>query len=228
MEQNFQTSFIPKKPVVVERARPTARSGIFLVFSVLVFLAVAVAYGGVYFYQNSLTQSIASKQKALELAKNRFEPGRISELDTLDRRISAAKSILSRHVAVSPIFAILENTTLPGIRYTSFTYELSDAGKVTVKLSGESSGYRGIALQSDLLTEDKDVLDPVFSNLSLDNRGNVLFDLTFSVRAELVNYASNLARGGYVMEAAPAPEFAPTDAMQLPETTPLTIEPATN
>ncbi|MBP6866347.1 MAG: hypothetical protein KBC12_02280 [Candidatus Pacebacteria bacterium] len=201
MDQNFQTSFIPKKPVVHERTEAKRPTGLLVIFSVLILLSVFVAYGGVYFYKNSLTQSITSKEKALELARNRFEPGRLSELKTLDRRIKAANGILANHVAPSPIFKILEATTMKTIRYTSFSYELKENGMVFVKLTGEANGYRSIALQSDLLSENKDILDPVFSNLALDTKGSVLFDLTFSVQESLVSYKENLTKGAYADEA---------------------------
>ena len=197
MEQNFQTSFIPKKPVVPERTETKRPIGLLMVFSILILLSVLVAYGGLYFYQVSLTQSITSKQKALDLAKNRFEPGRLAELKTLDRRIRAANMVLDSHIAVSPIFEILQNTTMKTIRYTSFAYELRENGVVFVKLTGEANGYRSIALQSDILSSNTDVLDPVFSNLALDARGNVLFDLSFGVNKNFVSYKENLTKGAY-------------------------------
>ncbi|MFM7088471.1 MAG: hypothetical protein ACKOW9_02990 [Candidatus Paceibacterota bacterium] len=201
MEQNFQTSFIPKKPVVQERTETSSKPvGFFMIFSILILLSVLVGYGGLYFYQASLTQRIASKQKALDLAKNRFEPGRLAELKTLDRRLRAANMVLDGHIAVSPIFEILQDTTMKTIRYTSFAYELRENGVVFVKMTGEANGYRSIALQADILSKNTDVVDPVFSNLALDAKGNVLFDLAFGVSKSLVSYKENLSKGAYTME----------------------------
>ena len=45
-----------------------------------------------------------------------------------------------------------------------------------------------LALQSDLFTQNKNLIDPVFSNLALDDRGNVVFDLEFSVDPSFVDY----------------------------------------
>ena len=61
-----------------------------------------------------------------------------------------------------------------------------------VKTSGIAVGYKSVALQSDLFTKNKNLIDPVFSNLSLDNSGNVVFDLEFSVDPSLVNYKTML------------------------------------
>ena len=48
--------------------------------------------------------------------------------------------------------------------------------------------------QSDLFTQSKYFIDPVFSNLSLDNSGNVIFDLEFTVDPSFVNYKNMLLR----------------------------------
>ena len=64
--------------------------------------------------------------------------------------------------------------------------------KVIIKMSGVAVGYRSIALQSDLFTRNKNLIDPVFSNLTLDNTGNVLFDLEFSVDPSFVDYKQML------------------------------------
>jgi hypothetical protein len=59
-------------------------------------------------------------------------------------------------------------------------------------MSGVAMGYRAIALQSDLFAENKNLIDPVFSNLTLDSDANVLFDLDFSVDSNFVNYKQTL------------------------------------
>src|SRR3989344_9221778 len=107
MEPNFQTSFIPKKPMVEERATPTRSIGIFTIISLFLLFAVILATGGLYIYKTSLTKNIASMENTLNLAKNRFEPSKISELKVLDKRLRASTEILSRHVAITPIFEAL-------------------------------------------------------------------------------------------------------------------------
>src|SRR3989344_683420 len=93
MEQNFQTSFIPKKPMVPERAQSSRPIGLLFVLSILILFAVIVATGSLYFYKSAL---------------------------------------------------------------------------------------------------QKNLIDPVFSNLTLDNSGNVLFDLEFSVEPSFINYKQTL------------------------------------
>jgi len=193
MEPNFQTSFIPKKPMVEERTVASRPTSFLTVISIFIFFAVVLASGGLYFYKGIETKNIASMSNDLTLAKNRFEPSEITKLQVLDKRLRAANTILSQHIAVSPIFQALQALTLKSVRYTKFGYNFGDNNKVDVKMSGQAVGYRSIALQSDVFGQNKYLIDPVFSNLSLDVKtGDVLFDLDFSVDPSFVDYQQML------------------------------------
>lgn len=191
MEPNFQTSFIPKKPIVEQRAS-LSRSTISLssIIVIFIFFAVLVGTGSLYFYKSFLVKQKQSMEEGLQLAKDRFEPSKIVQLQVLDRRLRASNEVLSNHVAISPIFKALQDITMKTISYNKFTYSLSteDNPKISVKMSGVAIGYRSIALQSDLFNENKYFIDPIFSNLSLDDDGNVLFDLDFVVDPNFIDY----------------------------------------
>jgi len=195
MEQNFQTSFIPKKPMIEERAVVSRPISLFTVISIFLFFTVIVATGGLYFYNGILTKNITQMENDLNLAKNRFEPSKIVQLQVLDKRLRASNEILSKHIASSPIFKALQSITMKTISYTKFSYDFSDDSKnakIMVKMSGIAVGYRSVALQSDLFATNKNLVDPVFSNLLLDDKGNVTFDLEFSVDPDFVNYNKTL------------------------------------
>ena len=194
MEPNFQTSFIPKKPMIEQRAVRTNSVSLLTVISIFVFFAMALATGGLYFYKGILEKNIVKMQNDLDLAKNRFEPEKITQLQVLDKRLSASTAVLSKHIAISPIFKVLQDITMKTVRYTKFTYALGTdkIPKVDIKISGVAVGYRSVALQSDLFNENKNLIDPVFSNLTLDDKGNVLFDLEFSVDPQFVDYKKTL------------------------------------
>ncbi|HNW71538.1 MAG TPA: hypothetical protein PKZ36_02435 [Candidatus Paceibacterota bacterium] len=189
MDQNFQTSFIPKKPMIEQKTTEKRPIGIFVAISLIIFLAIALISGGAYFYKSVLIKNLSEMKANLELAKNRFEPSKIAQLQTFDKRLISSTEILSKHIAISPIFQVLQDSTLKTIRYTDFGYEMDDkTNTINIKMSGQAVGYRSIALQSDLLVANKNFIDPVFSNLLLDEKGNVLFDLQFSVDPSFVNY----------------------------------------
>ncbi|OGI63445.1 hypothetical protein A2818_00775 [Candidatus Nomurabacteria bacterium RIFCSPHIGHO2_01_FULL_40_12] len=198
MEQNFQTSFIPKKPIIAERATVSRPVGFLMIVSIFILFTVLVATAGLYFYKGIVAKNLAVMERSLIQAKNRFEPSKITELQVLDKRLRAANEILSQHISITPVFEALEAVTMKNVRYTKFNYNLGEGkdAKVIIKMSGLAVGYRSVALQSELfatnIITNNNFIDPVFSNLALDNNGNVLFDLEFSVDPSFVDYKQML------------------------------------
>lgn len=194
MEQNFQTSFIPKKPIVQEEEVSTSKKpmSFFTVFGIIVFLTMVASYGGLFLYQTTLVQKINASKEDLSKAGERFEIAKIDELQLLNKRLNAATKILEKHITISPIFEILQNITMKSVRYNKFTYNISDKNEIVISMSGEAQGYRSIALQSDLFSQEKNLIQPVFSNLTLNDKGAVLFDLEFKVDPILVNYKQTI------------------------------------
>ena len=194
MEQNFQTSFIPKKPMIEERTVASRPISFLTVVSVVIFFTVIIATGALYFYDKVLAKNITKMENDLNLAKNRFEPSKIIQLQVLDKRLRASSEILAKHIAISPIFEALQSITLKTVSYTKFSYDFDDSknAKIKVKMNGIAIGYRSVAFQSDLFAKNKYLIDPVFSNLLLDDKGNVLFDLEFSVDPTFVDYKKML------------------------------------
>lgn len=194
MEQNFQTSFIPKKPILKESTVYSRPVSIFLILSIFILFAMLIATGGLYFYKGILVKKIVDMDNTLNLAKNRFEPSKITELQTFDKRLVSSSEILSKHITIIPVFSALEQITMKSVRFTKIDYNLGTENNsaISIKMSGIAIGYRSIALQSDLFAENKNLIDPIFSNLTLDNSGNVIFDLDFSVDPDFINYQKTL------------------------------------
>jgi hypothetical protein len=195
MDKEFQTSFIPKKTVIESPKKIRSGGGVVNLISFIVFLASLIAAGGAYFYRESVKTNIEEYKRSLAIAKNQFEPSLITELQILDKRLNAATTILDKHIAVSPIFVLLEEVTLPTVRYSDFSYEVDTATNlVNVTMKGEAKGYNFIALQADLFDDNKFIKNPIFSDFVLDQTGNIDFNLTFSVDKSLVSYESFLDR----------------------------------
>ncbi len=196
MEQNFQTSFIPKKPMLEERAVSARPVGLLLILSIFILFTMLIGSGGLYFYRGVMQKDIVQMKDDLSKARNRFEPSKITQLQVLDKRLQASTEILDKHVAISPIFQALQDATMKTVRFTNFNYSFGEEknSKILVKMSGVAIGYKSIALQSDLFAQNEYFIDPVFSNLSLDNSGNVIFDLNFAVEPTFVNYKDKLKK----------------------------------
>lgn len=195
MDTNFQTSFIPKKPLAEERVVVPTHTSLYSFIATLIFFAALAAAGGMYFYQASLTKSIATSEAQLVIARDSFEPTLITTLQTLGRRITDSSVLLKNHIAVSPIFAALSAGTLKSIQFTKFSYinPVDSTAPVMVTMSGKARDYQSIVLESDQLSVNKDIHNPLFSNLALDPvTGMVGFDLAFTVSPDLVRFQDHV------------------------------------
>jgi hypothetical protein len=219
MDREFQTSFVPKKPILEKESLAPHRSnisGVVNLIALIVFIASILGAGGMYFYRSSLQSKITEEKVSLERAKAAFEPSLITELQELDKRMRAATQILNNHIAVSPIFHLLGEITLPTVRYTDFAYEFNKDNKnlVDIKMTGQAKGYNYIALEADLFGKNKFIRNPIFSDFTLDQQGNIDFTLTFSVDKTLVLYESFLER-----ESSLGEEFDPNATLNQGDTT---------
>lgn len=203
MDQQFQTSFIPKKPVTEARA-PISRGSVsfFSVLATIIFIVSLVMFGGSYFYKISLQKERDALTARIATKTKTFDMDFLREVTTLDKRIKAANEVLTKHTLVSPIFTRLEQLSLKTVQFTKF--ELSPSitnasGPVTIKMSGRAVNYASIASESDVLagvgsSKNTFFLNPIFSNLNLDDRARVSFDLTFGVDHDLISYPTYISR----------------------------------
>lgn len=203
MEQQFQTSFIPKKPITESRA-PISRASVsfVMIFATIVLVVAAFMLGGAFFYKigmekkkTALDTYIAEKFQTI-----RSEKEVLYEVTRVDKRIRAAKDVVSAHVLVSPIFNRLRQLTLKTIQFTKFEFTgaKDTRGIIEVKMSGKADRYASIANQSDVLAgvngQQTYFINPIFSNLSLDDKARVSFDLTFKVDPDFISYTDTLTR----------------------------------
>ncbi len=195
IDKEFQTSFIPKKPLTQDtsytREKPVSLLNVLATIIFFATLAVGVVF---YFYKLSINDSIKRMSADLDRAQASFEPALINELQTLDRRISASKDILDRHIAVTPIMEALSLLTLKSVQFTDFNFDIPQDNKssVSVSIKGKAKSYTSIALQGEELKKQTAFLDPIFSNLSLDTKGNVVFELNFRVDPSFVSYENTV------------------------------------
>jgi hypothetical protein len=94
------------------------------------------------------------------------------------KRLSIAQDLLSKHVSVSSFFEFLEANTVQRIQFNDFKYSVDPRKSVlVVDMAGKSPDYTTLLFQSDTLSQRSDVKDVTFSQLDLDNDGDVTFSL---------------------------------------------------
>lgn len=205
MDPKFQSSFIPKGPLVpssaVFKAQPAKRGSLLGLISMWIFVLSIVAALAAFGYGFYLNSSIKKMGGDLEAARANLEPETIKEMARLDARIVGTEKLLSNHVVLSPLFDFLESNTLKTVRFTQFTFKETTDG-LLVSMHGQARGYAALALQADIFNKSKDLKSTNFSNLDLDERGNVIFVVDAVVSPTLVSYKRVLESGPKVITPA--------------------------
>lgn len=197
MEPKFQSSFIPKGPIASSASptspkikRPTSILGLVstVIFSLSVLSAVFV-FG----YKFYLEYSIKAMAAELEAAKASIEEETVKEIVRLNNRILATESLIDSHMVLSPLLFYLEASTLRNVRFTGFAYSLKEGQPVLI-MKGEARGYAALAQQAEVFKRNNDFKNPIFSDLSLDDKGNVVFQFTTEINRNFLSYSREVER----------------------------------
>lgn len=219
METKFQTSFIPKKPLVpASSVVPSSSSSssypsesgmgsIFFTIGIFIFILSLVAAGGSYVWTNYLLKQQNNYDKILKSHKEQFDLDLIRTLKQVNVKIDMAEKLIKNHVAASQIFEIVSRMTISGTRFLSM--ELSTVGKdsnrdnsPTISLSGYSSNFSSLAFQSDILGRLEQyglrniVINPVISNPAQNQDRSVSFNLTATINPESISYTRSVSESG--------------------------------
>lgn len=194
MDQNISTSFIPKRSLIVSKRRTNDHKsiGLALLLSLIIFLGTISIAVSEFLYHQFLLKSIERKSENLSKARGGFEPNVIQEMRRLDTRMRSASELLSNHKAVSSFFDLLEAATIVSMQFENFNYQIDDMGQIKVAMKGKAPSFGTVALQSEIFGENKFIQNSIFSNLNLDEKGNVGFDFTATIDPKLVLYENTI------------------------------------
>lgn len=182
------TSFIPKKsvfPFKKDESSPLYKKSIdiLVVLSVVIFLLVLLASGGLFFYTSAVKGNIEELSENLKRAEVQFEAPLLSELERVGGTIEAVKKILASHKAPSRIFEFLEKNTHAEIAFGS----ISLAGGV-ISLNGVAASYTVLAEQSLIFKGAHEIEGVDISGIALGDSGQVKFSARLNIKPEFLNY----------------------------------------
>lgn len=189
MDTQFQPSFIPKKPVTSATGGSRSSGSVFYYIGVLVFSCAVIASVGVWGYEYYLNSRISKMESDLASARAVLEPDLIKELSKANNRFLSAEEILKNHVTLSSFFDLLQKITLQSVRFSSFSYDIKPEGIIIV-MKGEAKSYASVALQAKTFSEDPGFLSVLFSDLDLNEDGNVVFTVKATLNPEVISYAA--------------------------------------
>jgi hypothetical protein len=186
MDPRFQTSFIPKKPLI-SNSKPVSRTiNLFGLIATLVFIATVGLAVSVFFYDRLIVNQIIESKATLERAKGAFEPELINKIVRLDTKIGVAKGLLSDHLSASHFFDIVSKITLKTVRFKSYSFGFLAKDKIVLSMKGQAQSFTAVALQSDALNAEKSLKDTVISDLSLDAIGTISFTVVANIDPAVV------------------------------------------
>ena len=197
METKFQTSFIPKKPIVQE-SRVTTSVSLFLLISIIIFLISCGIAGWVYLEKDRLINSINEQKDIINKNKDSLDKDSVSieSFVQLNTRIETSKALLAKHISVAPLFAFLSERVLKNVRLNSFVFSAASTAtnggnNIKVDVSGKALDWRTMAAQADEISKPEwknIIIEPKISNLSLSSDGSVVFSLSAYLNPSFLTY----------------------------------------
>jgi hypothetical protein len=207
MEPQFKSSFIPKKPVssVSMRQVRSKPLGILFFISAMALTASLLLVGAVFGYGEYLRRAIETKSQALEEARSNLQPALIEELRRLDARMQHTKGVLRNHLALSPVFELLEENTARSVQYDTFSYLFTPGGDIELSFTGKAASFTSLAFQSDVFNRVSMFVSATFSNLTVDELGRVGFSLKLIVDPAAISYSNLVSAMNVSRETIPLP-----------------------
>ncbi len=189
MEPQFQTSFIPKKPVDsgIKMVGAKGPISIFSIFTTVLVVGTVVASAGLFFYQQMIQSQITDVEKNIVSARGAFQPDTIKQLITVSSQITFTEKLLNSHILINQIFNLLQNLTVRKIAFNDFTYTNKN-GSPSIVMNGESQSYNALLDQSNIFAQSGLVQNSQFSNFSLSSDGNVSFKLSANIDPSVLLY----------------------------------------
>lgn len=197
MEPKFQTSFIPKNPVVTPDVHAPSSSihssvNILSALGTILFVLSLIAAGALFAYEHVLNSQITADSRSLTLVESELDPTTMNSLVQASNSIKGAETLLNNHIATSNMFSVLEQDILPQVRFDTFDFTVNPDSTMTIALTGEATSYAALAEQSSIFSSIPYFEDPTFSNLILLPTGTVSMDFQSDINPKLVSYIQAL------------------------------------
>lgn len=198
METKFQTSFIPKKPLVSDQRIITNNGGtsiLMVIASILFLISVAGAIFTVVWI-NVLNKDREGYTKGLADMESKFPIADIENLRKINAKIDLSKQLLKNHLAIEEIFSIVSQLTTEEVRFNSFSFSApaKDTDGINITLSGVAKNYFAIAFQSDVFGSsdkygsNKILKNPVVSGVNEQENGTISFGFSATLNPDDIRF----------------------------------------
>lgn len=185
------SSFIPKEETKDGGIKALKSINFVFLVSATIFVITVVSALGVFLYKRYIQNKLQESEIMITREEGNLDIPSIKKLSRLDKRLKVAEKLLSNHINLSLLFDELEKSTLKNVQFKSLDFTMS-GDAIDISMKGVARSYSTIVLQSDAFGESPYVKNPVFSNLDVNDEGDVVFDFSASLDREIISYKKGI------------------------------------
>ncbi|PJE64713.1 MAG: hypothetical protein COU90_00360 [Candidatus Ryanbacteria bacterium CG10_big_fil_rev_8_21_14_0_10_43_42] len=187
-------TLISKMPSVGEASPRKQRSvsggmGVFTMLSLVFFILMGLAYGGVFLYKRSIESNLDGLTRQLSNIEEELDSDIIQEIVRVDKGLAVAQDLLAQHVYSSRLFEFLENNTLETVQYNDFTYSF---GSRSVILAAVADSYVSLNEQIHIFQNLPLIRSVDFSGISMLEDDTVGFSLNLTFNDNIFRFNDSL------------------------------------
>lgn len=182
------TSFLPHPSATAVRA---STGGVVEVLSYLAFVAsgaIFVLAIGVFLYGQVLAKTQASDDAQLAAAAKNIDKSQVRDFIRLHDRLTTGQTLLSKHVALSGVFPVIEAVMPSTIRFSTMHIAFDDKGALKLDASGVARSFNSLAVASAAFATDPRIQGALFSGITPTKDGSVNFSLTGTIDPKVITF----------------------------------------
>ncbi len=202
LSPTIPTSFVPKQPVSPGNRPRSSGVNYFVVGGLVIGGGAILIALGVFLYTVYLGSIITAKKAALDDARKDIAQNRVTEFIKLQHRLTASKTILTQHIALSQFFSLLESITLENVSFTDLDIKVADDRTATLSLSGTAKNFNALAAESTAFAGSKVIKSAIFSGITVNNNGTVQFTISAALDPSIVVQKAGSGTAPAIMTAS--------------------------
>ncbi|HQT83026.1 MAG: hypothetical protein B7W98_00855 [Parcubacteria group bacterium 20-58-5] len=183
------TSFVPQPASAAVRRFRSDFTGAFGYFAYGVLGIVFLLALGVFAYGRILANQQASEDAMLAKAEAAIDPNTVVGFTRLRDRLNFGSTLLSKHVAFSGFFTLLETILPTTVRFTTLHLTLDDKGNASLNGAGIAESFNALAATSAAFAADGHIKDAIFSNITVNKDNTVSFSISAALDPKLITFS---------------------------------------
>ena len=196
MAEDFGKNFIPQKRVDPRQANLKIYHTVdsFTAVSILVFATVCFITIGIFVSGFFMNRQIEGLQKNVAGVSSQFNQTEVTELVSLDKKVSAVSEIISSHTSLTEIREFLEDNTQSNVQVLNYAFTEGglQSGGPQLVIGGEALSYNTLANQLKIFEGSNFVSSVEFTDVGPTETGTIAFTATLAMKPSAFSYGVNI------------------------------------